>query len=206
MSGTNLKKYVDDFFNNLVLFDDNRNNHKYKGILKASIDLFLDNKTNYSALKVYEMFFMIYQINSKDKSDSEISILNEANIPLDFVRLMNKYAYMAGYDILVHSVDVFILGLAIYSQNKNYRVHFSTYVIDSPYDKYFRRDDERVSHEEFLYRWAIASLFCDIAIPFEFMTKSLKNKLNSEFNSILSSYNESYSVDFTSFKMRRIID
>lgn len=199
MSGKNLNVCIDEFFDDLVLFDDYTNNHKYKGILKASIELFLDKKNTYSAMKVYEMFFMIYQINSNDRASGEITILNEANIPLDFIKLMGRYAEMYDLNFPVRSVEVFVMGLAVYSQNKTYRKAFRQYVEQSPYSEYYRIDGE-FSHEEFLYRWAIAALFYDAAMPFEFMTGYLKDKLNLDFNLIMSGYGEDFSVDFSSIR------
>ena len=40
MSESDLKSYVNDFFQDLVLYDDYHNNHNYKGLLKAGIDVF----------------------------------------------------------------------------------------------------------------------------------------------------------------------
>ena len=44
MAVSNLKTYIDDFFENLELYDDYHNGHHYKGLLKAGIDVFLENE------------------------------------------------------------------------------------------------------------------------------------------------------------------
>lgn len=149
MSENNLIKYVDDFFNDLELYDDKYNGHHYKGLLKAGIDVFLDNENEYNAYEVYQTFFMIYQITAEKKSDKETSssIVSEPNSLLDLVKIMKKYEDNTGdlierqRDHFIHSVNVFILGLAIYSQNKNYRVAFAEYISLSPYENYYKIDN-----------------------------------------------------------------
>ena len=85
----NLKRYVDDFFANLEMHEDYKNNHIYKDILKASIDVFLDIETAYTAFSVYEMFFSIYQIPTVNRSESggNATAVNEPNIILDLIRI-----------------------------------------------------------------------------------------------------------------------
>ncbi len=97
------------------------------------------------------------------------------------------------------SVNVFILGLAIYSQNKNYKHCFKNYVIRTPYKKYYKNSQGEFSDEEFLYRWGIASLFYDITIPIEFMAKPMKKLLNNEINSILNTYGEDMQINLLDF-------
>ena len=43
-----LKSYIDDFFKDLVLYDDYKNGHRYKDLLKASIDVFLEHENTYT--------------------------------------------------------------------------------------------------------------------------------------------------------------
>lgn len=201
-----LQSYVDSFFDNLTLYDDYRHDHKYKSILKSSIDVFLDNQTELNAFGVYEIFLMIYQITPEDKSQNDnSSIVSHPNIPLDFANLMKRYGETSSglngmnSDFIIHSVNVFILGLAIYSQNKNYKHCFKNYVIRTPYKKYYKNSQGEFSDEEFLYRWGIASLFHDITIPIEFMAKPMKKLLNNEINSILNTYGEDMQINLLDF-------
>ncbi len=206
MSENNLIKYVDDFFNDLELYDDKYNGHHYKGLLKAGIDVFLDNENEYNAYEVYQTFFMIYQITAEKKSDKETSssIVSEPNSLLDLVKIMKKYEDNTGdlierqRDHFIHSVNVFILGLAIYSQNKNYRVAFAEYISLSPYENYYKIDNI-LSHEEFLYRWGVASLFHDIGYPVEIIGKQLNQFMNEGVKSISSAYNANTAIDFKDF-------
>ncbi len=206
MAENSLRKYVDDFFENLVLYDDYVNGHQYKDLLKAVIDVFFDNETSYNAYEIYQTFFMIYQITREDKSDSKstVKIVNEPNTLLDLVKIMKKYEEDTAdlvekqRDHFLHSVNVFLLGLAIYSQNKIYRDKFREYVIKSPYKKYYRINGE-FSNEEFLYRWGIAALFHDIGYPVEIIGKQLKKFLNDSVKSISSTYDAETAIDFRDF-------
>ena len=208
MSENNLRQYIDEFFEELVLYDDYHNNHYYKMLLKAGIDVFLDNENSYNAYEVYRTFFMIYQITAQNKSDEskseKISLVREPNTLLDLVKIMKKYEENTGdliekqRDHFIHSVNVFLLGLAIYSQNKGYRDKFKDYILKSPYEKFYKIDGE-FSHEEFLYRWGVAALFHDIGYPVEIIGKQLKKFLNDGIKSISSSYNADTAIDFKDF-------
>ena len=207
MDEKSLKSYVNDFFDELILYDDYNNNHYYKDLLKAGIDVFLDNENSYNAYEIYRTFFMIYQITAEDKStksSDKISITKEPNTLLNLVRIMKKYEENTGdlvekqRDHFIHSINVFLLGLAIYSQNKNYRNYFKQYILRSPYEKYYKINDE-FSHEEFLYRWGIASLFHDIGYPVEIIGKQLSKFINEGIKSISSSYGVDTAIDFIDF-------
>lgn len=208
MKKSNLRQYIDEFFDELVLYDDYYNGHYYKMLLKAGIDVFLDNENSYNAYEIYRTFFMIYQITSADKSDEsnkkKISVVREPNTLLDLVKIMKKYEENTGEliekqrDHFIHSINVFLLGLAIYSQNKSYRDKFRQYVLKSPYEKYYRIEGE-FSHEEFLYRWGVAALFHDIGYPVEIIGKQLKKFINDGIKSISSSYGADTAIDFKDF-------
>jgi hypothetical protein len=206
MDESNFRKYVDKFFDELVLYDDYVNGHFYKDLLKAGIDVFFDNETHYNAFEIYRTFFMIYQITAEDKSEESetISLEKQPNTLLKLVEIMKKYEESTGdllekqRDHFVHSVNVFLLGIAIYAQNKNYQKYFKQYVLRSPYKKYYRIEGE-LTHEEFLYRWGVASLFHDIGYPVEIIGKQLKQFLNDSIKSISSAYGAQTAIDFKDF-------
>lgn len=208
MAENNLRQYIDEFFDELVLYDDYYNGHYYKMLLKAGIDVFLDNENSYNAYEIYRTFFMIYQITAEDKSveskNRKITVVKEPNTLLDLVKIMKKYEENTGdliekqRDHFIHSVNVFLLGLAIYSQNKSYRDSFKQYVLKSPYEKFYKIDGE-LSHEEFLYRWGVAALFHDIGYPVEIIGKQLKKFINDGIKSISSRYNADTAIDFKDF-------
>ncbi|WP_407421824.1 RyR domain-containing protein [Methanobrevibacter sp.] len=216
----NFNKYIDEFFNNIELYDDIHNEHKYKKRLKTYVDNFLSNQTTENAKEIYKYFFMIYQIKYEDKSEGSSSSEDGSNTLLNLVEIMGKYEENTGdlidkqRDHFLHSVNVFLLGLAIYSKNKKYRDYFKKYVRESPYEKYYRIENENskkenlkkdiknkpeVSNEEFLYRWGIASLFHDIGYPVEIIGKQMKKFINDGVRSIDNSYNVDTAIDFKDF-------
>ena len=203
----NFKNYIDDFFNDLELYDDYDGRHDYKGILKASIDVFLNFESDYTAKEVYRSFFMIYQITGEDKSKREDNknLISEPNTLLNLLNVMEKYEKNTGElidrqrDHFIHSVNVFLLGLAIYTKNKRYRRAFKNYVKKSQYEKYYGHENNEVSREEFLYRWGVASLLHDIGYPFEIVGKQLKKIINDGVKSISNSYSVNLGIDFDDF-------
>ncbi|WP_407375887.1 RyR domain-containing protein [Methanobrevibacter sp.] len=209
MTENDLQKYVDNFFENLVLYDDQKNGHHYKDLFKAGIDVFLEKETAYNAYEIYQTFFMIYQITAEEKSETEkiteSSIVNEPNTLLELVKIMKKYEENTGdliekqRDHFIHSVNVFLLGLAIYAQNENYREAFQNYVLESPYKKYYRFKKDEISNEEFLYRWGVAALFHDIGYPVEIIGKQLNKFINDGVKSISSTYVADTAIDFKDF-------
>ena len=213
---SNLQTYIEKFFNMLDLYDDlksrnsNKFKHHYKELLKATIDVFLEYESTYTAYEVYENFLMIYQITPEDKSevdeDSPNSIISEPNILLGLVDIMKKYEENTGdlinrqRDHFIHSVNVFILGLAIYAQNETYREIFKDYIMDnSYYRKYYRTQDGQYSHEEFLYRWGIAALFHDVGYPFEIIQKQIDKVIEDGVESISINYDVLANIDFKDF-------
>lgn len=214
---TNLHTYIDEFFDMLTLYDDNKSlnsntqyQHDYKGLLKATIDVFLEFESQYTAYEVYENFLMIYQILPEDKSevdeDSPKSLISEPNTLLNLVNLMKKYETNTGdlinrqRDHFIHSVNVFVLGLAIYARNENYRSIFKDYILSNEfYKKYYRTPDNEFSHEEFLYRWGIASLFHDIGYPFEIIGKQIDKVIEDGIKSVSVNYDIDAHVDYRDF-------
>ena len=222
-SSTNIGKYVDKFFDMLVLYDDNlvfkdgtKSNHDYKGLLKAAIDVFLNHQSNYTAYEVYQTFFMMYQITPEDKSEidekSPDVLISEPNYLLDLVDIMRKYEENTGElinwqrDHFIHSVNVFILGLAVYAQNQSYRTIFQNYILKNKHYKKYYRIDGNFSHEEFLYRWGVAALFHDIGYPFEIIGKQLDKLIEDGIKNISHSYdNVKMGLDFRDFDEFNVI-
>ena len=207
MAENNLKQYIDEFFNDLELYDDYTNGHNYKDLLHASVIRFLDFENTYTAYDIYENFFMIYQITDEDKSEEKnnpSTQVSQSNTLLKLVNMMKDYEDNTGdliekqWDHFIHSVNVFVLGLAIYSQNSKYQEEFEDYILRSPYKKYYRINGE-LSREEFLYRWGIASLFHDIGYPVEIIGKQLAKFVNDGSQSISSKYKVNTAINFKNF-------
>lgn len=77
-------------------------------------------------------------------------------------RLLEKHR-----DHYIHTVFVFLLGLSVYIRNNNFRKIFNEYALN----KRNYPDSYYTKHEEFLYRWGLASLSHDIAYPLEIIVK-----------------------------------
>jgi hypothetical protein len=151
--------YLDHFFNELEVFEDVARGHNYKIYIRQAVYEFLANETKQNALAVYEAFFDSYRIQ----------LPGESNPFIDLLDMLRSYEENAATlidtqrDHFIHSVNVFILGLCIYSQNGKYRQAFAKKIINKA-EYPFSYD---TAHEEFFYRWGIASLFHDVGYPVE---------------------------------------
>ncbi len=154
-----MEEYVKNFFSELEVFEDKKRGHCYKIFIEQAILEFLENETKDTAFAVYRTFFDSYRIVLQGASNPFIDLLDilknyEENAAILIDRQRDHY---------IHSVNVFILGLCIYSQNVNYRAAFDKKVMNKseyPYSYYTK-------NEEFFYRWGLASLFHDIGYPVE---------------------------------------
>jgi hypothetical protein len=211
----NLTVYIEEFFDELELYDDKYNNHTYKDYFHLVVSNFLENENEYNASEVYRLFFEIYQITGEDKSknkdkktsndtestEGELFLSNdEPDLMLELVETLKKYEKSTGdlierqRDHYIHSVNVFILGLAIFSQNENYRDAFLRVNNDGYYNSFYE-----TSNEEFFYRWGIASLFHDIGYPLEIIGKQMKKFIKEGVNSI-SNQDIAIFLSFKDFK------
>ena len=161
----NTKKYIDGFYDKLEVYEDIAKGHSYKAYMHQAILRFLENETKESAFVVYQAFFDSYRITLKGETNPFIDLLDVLrSYEENAATLINKQR-----DHYVHSVNVFILGLCIYIQNKNFRKAFNAVNMDK--DKYPFSYDTK--HEEFYYRWGIASLFHDVGYPVEIIGKQI---------------------------------
>jgi len=161
----NFIKYSNHFFDELEVFEDISRGHSYKAYLRQAVIEFLERETKNTAFGVYRSFFDSYRITLEGKSNPFIDLLD---VLLSYEErastLIDKQR-----DHYVHSVNVFILGLCFYSQNANFRAAFDAVNLDkSNYP--FSYDTK---HEEFFYRWGIASLFHDVGYPVEIIGKQI---------------------------------
>ena len=128
--------------------------------LDMALSRFLDNETVANAEFVYEQFTEIFRYT--DAAGNPI---------LDLMDMMRDYeANAAAFtesqrDHFVHSVNVFILGLYLYSVNDTIRSAFSEH-----FGKIvFSRDDEC-----FLFLWGNTALFHDVGYPLEIALNQAK--------------------------------
>jgi len=161
----NLQKYSTSFFDMLEIFEDLSRGHNYKAYLRQAVIEFLENETKANAFAVYESFFDSYRITLEGDKNPFIDLLDvlrsyEENAATLIAKQRDHY---------IHSVNVFILGLSIYSQNANFRAAFDSANMDKT--KYPFSYDTK--HEEFFYRWGISSLFHDVGYPVEIIGKQI---------------------------------
>jgi len=160
-----LEKYVESFFNELEVFEDVSRGHNYKTYMRQAVLEFLANETKETAFAVYEAFFDSYRI----------TLDGETNPFIDLLDVLKSYEENAATlidkqrDHYIHSVNVFLLGLSIYIQNQNFRAAFDTANLNKEIYPY----SYDTKHEEFFYRWGIASLFHDVGYPVEIIGRQI---------------------------------
>ena len=166
----NIKKYANLFFDMLEVYEDRSHGHNYKAYMHQAVLDFMQNESKETAFAVYKSFFDSYRIMMPGKDKCFIDLLDAL---LDYeenaATLIDKQR-----DHYIHSVNVFILGLCIYSQNINFRSAFDQVNLDKT--SYALSYD--TLHEEFFYRWGIASLFHDIGYPLEIIGKQVNKFLD----------------------------
>ena len=161
---SNFLPYVNSFFDELEIFEDISRGHSYKAYIGGAVREFLNKEDRENALDVYRMFFDAYRI----------SMPGEDNPFADIVDVLLRYEDTAATliekqrDHVVHSVNVFITGLCIYSACPAFREAFDSAVPEKEY-----RNAYSTKHEEFFYRWGIASLFHDVGYPLEIVGRQL---------------------------------
>jgi len=160
-----IREYANRFFDELEVFEDLSRGHSYKAYLRQAVLEFLENETKQTAFAVYKSFFDSYRITLAGERNPFVDLLDVLlNYEETAATLIDKQR-----DHYVHSANVFILGLCIYTQNAAFREAFNKANMDkSEYP--FSYETE---HEEFFYRWGIASLFHDVGYPVEIIGKQI---------------------------------
>lgn len=161
----NLQMYITSFFDELEVYYDVARGHNFKAFMRQSISEFLMNETKDTALAVYHAFFDSYRI----------TLEGETNPFIDLLDVLKSYEENASTlidkqrDHYIHSVNVFVLGLCVYGQNKNFRAAFDK----ANMDKTVYSESYDTKHEEFYYRWGLASLFHDVGYPVEIIARQI---------------------------------
>ncbi|MPM26368.1 hypothetical protein SDC9_72869 [bioreactor metagenome] len=160
-----MRRYVERFFDELEVFEDLERGHCCKIFISQAVYEFLGRETKENAFSVYRAFFDSYRITLKGASNPFIDLLDvlksyEENAAVLIDRQRDHY---------IHSVNVFILGLCIYAQNKKYRDAFHKAAMD-PADYPYAY---HTKNEEFFYRWGLASLFHDVGYPVEIVGRQV---------------------------------
>ena len=125
--------------------------------LERELERFIDSGSTQDAYNVYYCFAEIF-LSGYGSSKKLIELLNECESSVSTLLMEHRDHYS-------HSVYVFVLGLAIYETNANFRKVFDTF-----YGFDTNANANERSHEAacfFLEFWGLASLFHDIGYPFE---------------------------------------
>ncbi|MBR4027556.1 MAG: hypothetical protein IKJ01_08410, partial [Lachnospiraceae bacterium] len=118
--------------------------------LENAIDRFLKSGKKEDAFDVYFCYLEMFVGNYKH-TRRMIELLSEFEANGSGLLMKHRDHY-------VHSVYVFILGLAIYQTNSIYR---------ATYNKTYNLTDEHKAAHHYLQYWGMTSLFHDIGYPFE---------------------------------------
>ena len=163
MNESKLQKSVEAFFETLEISTERAG--AKKDYLAEAIYAFLQDGSKDTAFQVYDIFFGTYRITLQGAKNPFIDLLDTLRSYEErAATLIEKQR-----DHFVHSVNVFVLGLAIYASNEPYRGAFSAAVMDET--KY--PENFPTAREEFLFRWGLASLFHDVGYPVEIIAKQI---------------------------------
>lgn len=169
-----ISEYVREFFMQLHIGADDHEKHHYKDFIEAAINRFLENeykdKAKEYAYDVYRVFLDCYGYTAVGEQHSFVEFLDQ----------MRRYEQNAAAltrkqrDHFIHSVNVFLLGLAVYQSSGEYREVF--YLHNFRQELYAGRCD--TAQEEFFFRWGLASLCHDIGYPIEIITNMVNDFIN----------------------------
>lgn len=158
MKSSNLFQYTRSFFDSLEMYEDLYRGHNYKNYLVSSIERFQEDETGEHAFDVFRAFFDVYRITVPGNKESFFDLI-------DVLHQFEEHAAVLidkQRDHLIHSVNVFLTGIAIYGNNDRFKAAFDSAVPEREYKHAYT-----TKNEEFLYRWGLASLLHDIGYPIE---------------------------------------
>jgi hypothetical protein len=156
--------------------------------LERAIERFVDSGVAHDAFDVYFCYLEMF-VGEYGKSRRMIELLSEFETNSSSLLMKHRDHYS-------HSVYVFILGLAIYETNKNYRDAYKEFY---GFDKIDTAAAQKSAHH-YLQYWGLASLFHDIGYPFELPFEQVASyfeeggKERSEMPFISFNRMDSYSV------------
>ena len=125
--------------------------------LERELERFMDSGATQDAYSVYYCFMEIF-LGSYGKSKKIVELLSEYESNGSSLLMKHR-------DHFSHSVYVFVLGLAIYETNENFRSTFDRFYHFSP-DADHKKTYASAAHF-FLEYWGLTALFHDVGYPFE---------------------------------------
>lgn len=118
--------------------------------LSNAVKRFLESGKKEDAFDVYYCYLEMF-VGDYEKTRRMIELLSEFEANGSGLLMKHRDHY-------VHSVYVFLIGLAIYESNELYR---------NEYKKYYSLSDDKKAAHHYLEFWGLSSLFHDIGYPFE---------------------------------------
>ncbi len=158
------RQYIDQFFRTFKMNGENIKGSDYGYCLKEAIIQFLESSSKKTAMDVYVSFFDSYKIMQGNTNFVDLLDVLK-NYEENAATLIDKQR-----DHFVHSVNVFLLGLGIYSQNNLFREIIKKEFEKSP--KYQGKSDSPIG--EFFFQWGIAALCHDIGYPVEIVNGQIR--------------------------------
>ena len=125
--------------------------------LERELERFMDSGATQDAYSVYYCFMEIF-FGSYGKSKKIIELLSEYESNGSSLLMKHR-------DHFSHSVYVFVLGIAIYETNENFRRAFDSFYHFTP-DADHPEESKKAAHF-FLEYWGMTALFHDVGYPFE---------------------------------------
>lgn len=160
-----MQAYIREFFDSLTVGVDERDNQCYNVFMREAALRFIARGDTDAAYEVYRIFFECYNLEIEGGGASFLSLLEKLrHYEENAATLINKQR-----DHFVHSVNVFLLGLSVYAENRAFRNAFRNA---------FRKEEAHretfdTITEEFFFRWGMAALCHDIGYPIEIITNQI---------------------------------
>lgn len=126
------------------------------GKLDAPIKDFSENMNETTAKEVYNAFLYCFRLSG----------LEEILTAMQKFETTSSKLLPSHRDHYIHTVNVFLLGIALYAQNEKIRHAINASL---QYTDKYKRDEE-----EFVYRWGMTALFHDVGYPLEIAYKSIR--------------------------------
>jgi len=123
--------------------------------LVKPIKAFCKSPSEETAGLVYEAFLSSFRLPGLEELLTEMH-----KFEITSSRLLPSHR-----DHYIHTVSVFLLGIAIYARNKKIRLSIDS---SNQYADKYDRDEE-----EFIYRWGLTALFHDVGYPLQIAYKTI---------------------------------
>ncbi len=192
-----LSVYITGFFHDMVIGADAGGEHSYKDFLESAVERFLRNENKETAYHIYEVFFNLYAHTTGNEGVSFVRLLEKLKGYEENAAVLTKKQR----DHFVHSINVFLLGIAIYQSNEPFRELFN----QKRYEKRDYKGKHKTAGEEFFYRWGLAALCHDIGYPVEIINNQINDFINFTHQLRTEDKHINVRVEYDSFELLNTI-